>query len=164
MTGYLRNLLRRLRGRSLARGSAHPAKTTRLEVERLQDRIVPTIINLVPLNFTMPGAGTLHVSTELPTGAFWGTFHDVNSNWDIPVVGQLTSLGPRTDNIVFHGAAAKPQLGERETVSFVGEVVDYRPAAPELMTGTLTENYWLDLPGIPPLHWAVTRPEEAFGL
>jgi hypothetical protein len=159
MKGYLRNLVRRLCGP--AGGSARPAKTTRLEVEQLQDRVVPSIINLAP-NFNMPGAGTLHVTGELPSGAFWGTFHDASSNINVPVSGQLTSIAPNADKIVFSGAAANPF--ERETVSFVGEVVDYRPIAPELMSGMLTENYWINLPGLPPLHWTHTSPERAFGM
>jgi hypothetical protein len=159
MKRYLRDLVRRLCGPG--GGSARPARTTRLEVEQLQDRVVPAIINL-SANFNLPGAGTLHVTTELASGQFWGIFHDASSNINVPVSGQLTSLTPNTDKIVFGGFGAN--AFERETVSFVGEVTDYRPIAPELMTGMLTENYWINLPGLPPLHWAHTSPERAFGM
>jgi hypothetical protein len=51
MKRCLRNVLRRLRSRGAAHRPARPGKTTRLEVEQLQDRAVPTIINLLPYTF-----------------------------------------------------------------------------------------------------------------
>jgi hypothetical protein len=159
----LRNLLRRRSDRGLARRSTRPAKTTRLDVEQLQDRVVPSFINVLPYTFNLPGAGPVHFTSEnFATGAIAGTFHDLSSGINVAVAGQLTALGPRVDKIVFVGAGSKPL--EHETVNFVGEVVDYRPFAPEMMSGVLTENYWVTVPWGPPLHWSVTHAERAWGV
>jgi hypothetical protein len=104
MKRHLRNLFRRLRGRSLARCSARPSATTRLHVEALEGRDVPAplFMDLRPYIFALPGA-TFHVTVENRlTGVFAGTFNDLSSGISIPVVygnGHLTHIGPNLDKM-----------------------------------------------------------------
>jgi hypothetical protein len=155
----LRNLLRRLVGRSPARGRARAPHPTRLHVEQLGERIVP-VINLMPYTFNLPGAGVLHVTNQWANGSFVGTFQDVSSGITANVSGQLTALGGSWDQMTFQGPGQKPF--EHEQVAFTGKVYE-GPTAPVFMEGTVAESYWIYFPGLPPLHWTTAHQVEAFG-
>jgi hypothetical protein len=78
MTLSLRNLFGGRRGGRAPRTRARPPGTTRLNVEALEERAVPAVMNLKGYTFFLPGA-TLHVTSEnVANGVFAGTFFDAN--------------------------------------------------------------------------------------
>ena len=91
----LRNLLRNLIGRGAARKRSRPTPTTRLQVEQLEQRLVPTV-NLSSMEI---GAGTgkgvpLVQTEQINPGqaTFQGCYEDPNGHW-IPVNGPLQQMG-----------------------------------------------------------------------
>jgi hypothetical protein len=152
----LRNLFRTRTGRAAAPPSRRPDQTTRLEVEALEERAVPTI-SLKGYLFPMPNA-TLTVSNQIGS-TFWGTFHDATSGFNVPVSGQLAPLGPpKLDAIHFGGAVS---VGfEAEQVVFNGELYE---GPPPLMMGQLAEHYTVTLPFLPPLSWTTFERVETYG-
>jgi hypothetical protein len=147
----LRNLFRTRSGRAPARTSPRSARTTRLEVEALEERAVPTM-NLKGYVFPMPGA-TLSVSNEIGN-TFWGTFADATSGINVPVTGQLAPLGPPQLDAMHFGGMAQKGL-ETEQVVFNGQL--HEGPSP-LMMGQLTEHY-----ALPIAMWTTTRFVESYG-
>jgi hypothetical protein len=139
MKRSLRNLFGGLNGRAAAPRSAPPT-TTRLHVEQLEERAVPTI-NLLDYKFVMPGAGTFHATWEnFVTGAFKGDFVDAKTGIDVAVAGKLTHLSGHWDAITFHGDGYKPL--ESEHVNFAGYLSEGQQLdeiIPPTMEGVLTE-------------------------
>ena len=167
----LRNLLGHCAGRSAARSTARPAEMTRLKVERLEDRAVPTA-DLLGYYFTLPNAGTLHVTNvnfqnNFLTETFKGTFTDSHSGIVCQVSGQCSNIpGGNLDLFSFHGSGGAWLEGE--TVKFSGWLVEIqipRVAIPAWIKGRLTENHVLFIspfPGQDP-HWSSTSWEMAYG-
>src|SRR5262249_15568424 len=126
----LRNLFR---GRRATRGSARSGNAARLQVEALEGRDVPAVMNLTCYTFALPGA-TLHVTNEnVLSGDFWGTFTDATSGITMKVSGHLKPIGLKLDAMDFHGAGIKGP--ETEQVVFNG---DLHESLFPLMFGTLT--------------------------
>ena len=117
----LRNLFRNLTGRGTARKRSRPTLTTRLQVEQLEQRLVPTVdLSNMEISFGF-GKGTLFVQGEQIQGGqatFWGGFEDPNGHW-IPIKGQLQQMGS-WDQMTFKGSAW--QWGVGESVNFNGWV------------------------------------------
>jgi hypothetical protein len=133
MKWSLCNLFRNSTSRAAAPIAGCSARTTRLEVESLEDRAVPTM-NLTGYSFSMPAA-SLYVSQEIGT-QFWGSFFDAKSGIAIPVTGQLNPIGNQLDAMSFHGSGMKGL--ESEQVVFNGKL--HEGPAP-LMFGQVTERY-----------------------
>jgi hypothetical protein len=114
--------------------TAKPAarrRTTQLQVEKLEERAVPTA-NLT--NTMVPfGNGTLYVNTQKGT-AITGYFYDNNTHQDIQVTGSLMPGAKGVDQVQFQGSYGSPVTGE-ESVSFKGTFNE----ATRNMTGALTE-------------------------
>jgi hypothetical protein len=142
----LRNLLQYLTRRGAARPSSRPARTTRLQVEQLEQRLVPTV-NLANMEIGFGfGKGTLFVQTEQINGGqatFQGGFEDPNGNW-IPIKGQLQQVG-NWDQMTFQGSHYNWGIGE--SVNFNGWVneANLKPfLGGTQVEGTLSETYsWL---------------------
>ena len=162
----LRNLFGGRTGRSPARSTARPAGASRLTVERLEERTVPTV-NLIPYHFNLPNAGTLKVTSEnFLTGTFNGTFTDSHSGIRVAVAGQLTPVGGNWDRMTFQGSGRAWLEGE--TVRFngwlnEGQALDV--VIPPTVEGDLTESYVLFISPYPNQdpHWSSTSWEMAYG-
>ena len=139
----LRNLLHNLTGRGTARKRSRPTPTTRLQVEQLEQRLVPTV-NLANMEIGFGfGKGTLFVQGEQIQGGqatFWGGFEDPSGHW-IPITGQLQQMGS-WDQMSFKGSAW--QWGSTESVNFNGWVneANLKPSLGGTWAeGTLSETY-----------------------
>jgi hypothetical protein len=119
----LRNLFRNLTGRGTARKRSRPTLTTRLQVEQLEQRLVPTVdLSNMEISFGF-GKGTLFVQGEQTQGGqttFWGGFEDPNGAW-IPIKGQLQQMGS-WDQMTFWGSAWQHLVKHGESVNFNGWV------------------------------------------
>jgi hypothetical protein len=95
MKKSLHKLIQFLAGRGTARSCSRPTRTTRLEVEQLEQRLVPTV-NMANMEISFGfGKGTLFVQSEQIQGlqaTFWGGFEDPWGHW-IPIKGQLQPMG-----------------------------------------------------------------------
>jgi hypothetical protein len=147
MTLYLRNLFRRLTGRAATQSPVRPTQTTRLQVESLEDRLVP-VSALTNYQFALattyggPANASLWITYENnATGAFSGLYWS-NNGYVVPISGQLTAEGCM-DSMTFAGAA---WVGNQiEEVSFSGYVTDTAVSTGTgvLMSGQLTQtNLW----------------------
>jgi hypothetical protein len=153
MKEYLHNLLRR----GLARCPARPPRATRLELETLDKRDVPAVMNLTGYTFALPGATLLVTNENVLTGQFAGTFTDAASGIAISIPmgnGHLQPIGPNLDALVFQGVGM--QGLETEKVAFHG---DLHEATYPLMIGQLTESY-----SLPVAQWTVSRIVEGYGV
>ena len=166
----LLNLFGGRAGRSAARSPARPTGGARLSVERLEDRAVPTA-DLLGYYFTLPNAGTLHVTNvnfqnNFLTETFKGTFTDSHSGIVCQVSGQWTPVVGNWDRFSFQGSGHAWLEGE--TVQFdgwlnEGQALDV--VIPPKVEGYLTENHVLFIspfPGQDP-HWSTTSWEMAYG-
>jgi hypothetical protein len=136
MMRFLRNWFCNPRGRAAATPSARRHWTVCLQVETLEERAVPAVMNLTGYNFALPGA-TLHITSEnVATGTFHGVLLDFNSAINVPVNGNLAPLANHWDTMDFHGFGVKGF--EMETIQFNG---DLHEAVFPLMMGVLTEKY-----------------------
>jgi hypothetical protein len=140
----LRNLLRNLTGRGTARKRSRPTPTTRLQVEQLEQQLVPTVnLSNMKIGFGIRN-GTLFVQTEQIDGGqatFQGAFEDPNGHW-IPVKGQLQQMGSRAQ-MTFQGSAWHWGVGEG--VNFNGWVneANLNPwLGGPWVEGTLSETYY----------------------
>ena len=125
-------------------------RAVRLQVEPLEDRLVPTV-NLPSYVFNFPGVGTFHATNEqVSTNGIWvtatfsGVFADAKSGINVPVTGNLFGVGQplTTDFISFHGSASKGI--EAESVKFGGilnEGQQLDEIIPPSLQGVLTEDY-----------------------
>lgn len=159
MKCFLRNLFRSLTDGANDRASRRP-RTTRLQVEHLERRLVPTA-NLSNLSFPISNSqgtllGTLAITSETfgarHTAQFSGTFYEDIGNHaiSIPISGTLeqaritfkqggtTYLG--WDSISFQGSTplSNTNPGYGGSVSFKGTVSD---SGPETLSGTLVQNF-----------------------
>jgi hypothetical protein len=139
----LLKLLKNLTGRGAAQARCRPDRTTRLHVEQLEARLVPTV-NLANMEIGFGfGKGTLFVQTEQINGGqatFQGGFEDPNGHW-IPIKGQLQQMG-NWDQMTFKGSAW--QWGSTESVNFNGWVneANLKPSLGGTWAeGTLSETY-----------------------
>jgi hypothetical protein len=136
----LRNLFQGLDGSAAAQTSPRPAvKKTRLEVERLEERDVPTA-NILWYNFPIyNGAqvqtGDLFISTET-AGTFTGTFWDFSQGINFGVSGHLKYLGAGWDTMNFSGSGGT--FLNYEWVNFNGFVTEN---SPHWMEGTLSQTH-----------------------
>ena len=137
----LRNLFRGLNGSAAAQTSPRPpVKKTRLQVERLEERDVPTT-NVLWYNFPIYNAahvqtGNLFISTETSSGGITGTFSDFSQGINFNVTGQLKYLGGGWDTMDFSGSGGN--VLNYEWVDFNGYVTEN---SPPWMEGTLTQTY-----------------------
>jgi hypothetical protein len=89
-----------------------------LQVEALEGRDVPAVMNLTGYTFALPGA-TLHVTGEnVSTGAFVGTFADAGSGINVAVNGLLQNIGPNLDKMAFQGVGTKGVETELDSCPF----------------------------------------------
>jgi hypothetical protein len=139
---FLRNLFKGPNGRGAARTSPRPSLKTRLEVERLEGRELPTA-NIAFYTFPIYNAahvktGDLYVSLEdVSKGKFWGTFEDFSSGLNIPVSGQLKYVGSGWDTMTFQGSGGN--FFSNESVNFTNGWVTEN--SPHWMEGWLSETY-----------------------
>jgi hypothetical protein len=138
---FSRNLFKGANGRAAARTSPRPSLKTRLQVERLEGREVPTA-NIAFYNFPIYNAahvktGDLYVSNEnLSTGQFSGTFEDFSRGLNIAVTGQLKYVGSGWDTMTFQGSGGT--FFNHESVNFNGWVTEN---SLHWMEGTLSQTY-----------------------
>jgi hypothetical protein len=163
----LRHLLGRPTRRSATQSTARPAAPSRLTVERLEERSVPTV-NLIPYHFNLPNAGTLQVTAQnFLTGTFQGTFADSHSGATIPVSGRLTHVSGNWDSMAFVGSGRVGLGLELEDVHFNGWLNEGQALdeiIPPTMEGVLTENFYLYLgPYSRPQSWSTSPWEVATG-
>jgi hypothetical protein len=136
------NLFKGLKGNGKARTSAPAPRRTQLQVETLENRLVPTayIQNLqFPLYDAMHNQmGTLGI-TQQTGNTFAGTLHDNGWNINIPISGQLVPYNNGWDGMTFNGGSGNGFV--TENVSFNGLVYE---GAPHVMEGYLNESgsYW----------------------
>jgi hypothetical protein len=156
MKKYLRNLLRQIHVRGMAGRPTKLSRTTRLNVEVLEQRDVPALMNLTGYTFTLPGAMLRVTNENVITGQFAGIFTDTTSGINVPIPmgsGDLQPIGPNLAAMVFAGVGVKGL--ETEKVSFHGDLVE---STNPLIIGQLTENY-----SLPIAQWTVTRIVEGHG-
>ena len=136
----LRNLFQGLNGGAAAQTSPRPsAKKTRLQVERLEEREVPTA-NIFGYNFPIYNAahvqtGDLYIATEI-NGTITGTFWDFSQGINFGVKGQLKYIGSGWDTMQFSGSGGN--VLNYEWVNFNGYVTE-NPL--HWMEGTLSQTY-----------------------
>src|SRR5208282_3182963 len=145
MKCFLRNLFRSLTGSAAVRPAARQTARTRLQVEHLEQRAVPTAVNLINTSLALaPVAGgntmaTLTVYTEnLATGKFSGNLHEVvdGQTYNISVsgvVGQAPAPNPKSNEeaLTFQGSQGL------QGVSFTGDVT----VPDQMHAGTLAAGY-----------------------
>jgi hypothetical protein len=141
MSLSFRNLFKGLGGRAAARTSPRPSLKTRLQVERLEGRELPTAMiafyNFPIYNAAQVKTGNLYISNEIPsTGQFWGTFEDLSQGLNIAVTGQLKQISSSWDTMTFKGSGGS--VFNNESVNFTGWVTEN---SLHWMEGTLTQTY-----------------------
>jgi hypothetical protein len=139
----LLSAFRSLGERLQTRRNSGLAGKTRLGVERLEERAVPTanINNLVfPIyDATMHQTGLLHITQEnFNTKTFAGVLTDYAFGMSVGVTGQLTPLGS-WDRISFSGSASNGF--QSESVSFKGYVSEPHVLPQTELSGSLTQSY-----------------------
>jgi hypothetical protein len=131
----LSNLVGKLTGRGSARTSRRRTQTSRLHVEQLDQRLVPTV-NLANKLIGFGNVGTLFVYSETINGSsanFSGGFEDGSGHW-IPVTGHLQQQGA-WDQMTFHGGISN--FVTSESVKFNGWVNE--PSLNKVLGGTVAE-------------------------
>jgi hypothetical protein len=140
------------RGEKTTRARIPAAPRARLEVEALENRLVPTAWIAhwqYPIyNAAHSQIGTLSIGPQ--TGnTFSGTFHDNGFNVNIPITGQLGPYNGSWDTMSFQGGPTWFGLGY-ESVSFNGWVAE---GVPHTLDGSVTESgTWL-VPGPTSVQW-----------
>jgi len=138
----LSNLLSKLTSRGSVRTSRCRTQTPRLQVEQLDQRLVPTV-NLANKLIGFGNVGTLYVYSETINGGsatFSGGFEDDYGHW-IPVTGHLKQQGA-WDQMTFKGGISN--FITSESVNFSGWVNEPSINQMTWASGTLTEDFsWL---------------------
>jgi len=139
----LHNLYQFFAGRGAVRKRSRPTLTTRLQVEQLEQRLVPTVdLSNMEIGFGF-GKGTLFVQGEQTQGGqttFWGGFEDPNGAW-IPIKGQLQQMGS-WDQMTFKGSAQQGAFGESVNFNgWVNEAILKQLLGGTWVEGTLSETF-----------------------
>jgi hypothetical protein len=153
------------------------ARKTRLGVERLEERAVPTanINNLTfPIYNGLHQTGLLHITQEnfvnrtvsdvlMHYATFSGVLTDYAFGMNVPVAGQLTPLG-KWDRISFSGSASNGL--KSESVLFKGWASEPNVFPKTELTGSLTQNYhelFFSRLGLYGKDWSTTTYVDSFG-
>jgi hypothetical protein len=157
----LRNLFTGVNGHAPVRTYTRPALRTRLQVERLEGRELPTAMiafyNFPIYNAAHVKTGDLYISKEIG-GQFWGTFWDFSRGLNFTVSGQLKQVTSSWDTMTFQGSGGFPF--NYESVQFNGWMTEIYP---HWMVGTLTQNYqaWVSPYGL--RIWSTSTYEVSLG-
>lgn len=148
MKRLLRNLVCSLTGSASARNSTRRS-TTRLQIEGLEDRLVPTTVNLSNNLFELQGpknqVGTLYITTENAQGQFTGYFEEVQGSAEvmIPVTGSVGPTRPgkpaNVMNLSFQGSVKNGAT--TDGVSFTGVLTQPGQVEGGVLGGMLDETF-----------------------
>jgi hypothetical protein len=174
MKRYLRNLLRKLVGPGKGPARARPTPTARLQVEQLDERLVPTahLQNMIAGLGPWPTGGGLTIFTEpfTKTGAtFQGGFADDATGIWVPVSGKLSLPVAGWDKITVQGSGAGWSNQENalvtEIVNFSGRVKEGSVwTSPIPVNGTLTRiDFFFHLAANPPWLSTQSTSNQVFG-